>query len=160
MDEKTYLEHEAATLRAATNPWIPGAVFRATPGLQEYLADCILEFANRDLAVGYTGPKSRRTDPATSTGAEVLMKARAGSARIALLEAFGRGYPMNDKDAALHAGLSLQSEYATRCSELRRLGVIEFTGDSEQTSVGMRMTSIITPAGLDVLRRRSMKAAA
>jgi hypothetical protein len=104
------------------------------------------------------GPgQARRTDPGTSKEAAKLITARAGSARIELLEAHGR-HPegLTDEEAARSADLSLRSEYATRCSELMRLGCIRETGETRRSgSSGLsREVRKITPLGLEILEAR------
>lgn len=111
-----------------------------------------------------TGTKARSTDPATAHEASRLVKARSGTARIRLLEAFRNGadveYGLTDEEAALLAGISLTSEYATRCSELRAMGVIEFTGNVRRSRSGMdRATSILTDLGQSVLLARAIREA-
>jgi hypothetical protein len=97
------------------------------------------------------GPgQARASDPPTSHEAAVVALGRKGNARRRLLRSFA-GHPagLTDEEAAAYADLSLRSEYATRCSELRRLGLIEAT---DQTRVGEsgshRMVSRITDSGV------------
>jgi hypothetical protein len=64
--------------------------------------------------------RARRTDPATSQAAGKDAAYRAGSQKALLLTAF-TSHPdgLTDEEAAIIAGVSLTSEYAKRCSELR-----------------------------------------
>lgn len=75
-----------------------------------------------------TQPKARGGDPATSHQAaeEVRLSLRAGSARWKLMQAHARHalHGLTDEEAARDAGLSLTSEYATRCSELTKAGYL------------------------------------
>lgn len=91
--------------------------------------------------------QARGSDPWTAK--EAARMVRPGSQRRALLEAH-RENPrgMTDEEAAAAAGISPGSEYATRCSELVRAGLLEDTGKSREGSSGMaRMVRKITPAG-------------
>jgi hypothetical protein len=65
--------------------------------------------------------QARHTDPATSHAAAASIS--PGKMRTMLLQAFAVGGPMTDESAALLAGLE-GTEYASRCSELRRDGLL------------------------------------
>ncbi len=95
--------------------------------------------------------QARRSDPPTAKDAARLV--RPGSARRRLLEAHLR-HPdgLTDEEAAEKAGLSLHSEYATRCSELMRAGLIADTPLARSGGSGMaRTVRRITPLGEEVL---------
>lgn len=64
--------------------------------------------------------RARRTDPTTSHEAGDQVAYRAGSSKALLMTAFA-SHPdgLTDEEAAIIAGVSLTSEYAKRCSELR-----------------------------------------
>jgi hypothetical protein len=64
--------------------------------------------------------RHRHTDPPTSVEGAASVAYRAGSQKALLLTAF-RSHPdgLTDEEAAKVAGVSLSSEYAKRCSELR-----------------------------------------
>lgn len=96
--------------------------------------------------------QARRSDPATSHTAASLV--RPGSARARLLEAhYGHPAGMTDEEAAQAAGLSMSSEYATRCSELMRAGYLRDTNEARTGSSGMaRVVREITPYGMAVYR--------
>lgn len=111
---------------------------------------------------------SRTTDPATSKQAAGAVKVRAGSQRARLLAAFGKydeGHPnlsaalvgaepgLTDEQAArLAEGVSMSSEYAKRCSELREAGLIAPTGSTRPGVSGAeRIVSRITFEGSRVL---------
>lgn len=72
--------------------------------------------------------KARATDPPTSHAAAEAIRMKAESARWKLLLAHyddwrEHGWSQSglaDEEAAIIAGLSLRSEYASRCSELRK----------------------------------------
>lgn len=101
--------------------------------------------------------QARATDPATSQAAARLIRARATGARVLLLEAFARAGEegLTDEQAAERAGLSLSSEYATRCSELDRAGVVATTPERRPGRAGMeRVVRTITPLGRWVLDER------
>lgn len=104
--------------------------------------------------------QARATDPSTSQIAARLITAKAHTARVRLLEAFGQRGDLTDEQAAGAAGLSLSSEYATRCSELRRAGLVVETGATRLGVAGTpRLVSRITDSGLAVLRARQEAAA-
>lgn len=108
-----------------------------------------------DLDALYGPGQARRVDPPTSKLAAKMVRARATTARVRLLEAFLRNSPLTDEEAAVLAGLSLHSEYATRCSELRRGDLIRVTGGTRQGRSGsQREVSEITEAGIAVMRQR------
>lgn len=124
------------------------------------LAECI---ADRVLAVlpEQDFRKARRTDPQTAVDAAQVVKARATTHRVRLLEAFGRAEPwgtISDEQAAEEAGIDLRSEYATRCSELRSARLIEATEHTVLSRSGQsRITSRITDLGRDVLLTRRLR---
>lgn len=93
----------------------------------------------------------RRSDPATSHEAARLV--RPGSARHALLMAHNEHRDgLTDEEAALIAHLSLTSEYATRCSELARVGLLVDTPMARAGSSGMaRLVRRITLFGIATL---------
>ena len=90
--------------------------------------------------------KVRSSDPETSKKAAQEIGLRANSSRFKLLMAhFSERNGLTDEEAAIHAGLPLTSEYATRCSELERAGLIASmpthrTGSSGQLRVVRRIT--------------------
>lgn len=96
--------------------------------------------------------QARASDPATSHAAARLI--RPGSARSQLLKAhWGRPEGLTDEEAATFAGLRLTSEYATRCSELTRAGLLEDLTDTRAGLSGMaRQVRRITPLGIEVLQ--------
>lgn len=112
---------------------------------------------NDQLSIDLEGPgQARVDDPETSKLAARLATATASSARVRLLEAHG-DHPdgLTDEEAASWAGLSLMSEYATRCSELRRAGCLIDTGDLRTGAAGApRVVRCITRLGLETLRAR------
>lgn len=113
-----------------------------------------------DTLFDLDGPgQARWTDPRTSHDVAQLVRARAGTARIALLEAHARNpQGLTDEQAAMAAGLWLRSEYATRCSELVRLGVLADTDQTERGEAGaLRMVRTITDLGRAVLAERRFR---
>jgi hypothetical protein len=90
--------------------------------------------------------KVRRSDPETSKQAAQEIAIRVNSSRFKLLMAhYSERNGLTDEEAALHAGLPLTSEYATRCSEMERAGLIASmpthrTGSSGQLRVVRRIT--------------------
>lgn len=110
------------------------------------------------------GPgQARRSDPDTSQEAAKLIRAKATTARVLLLEAHARhqwtdvvGPGLTDEQAASAAGLAPTSEYATRCSELMRMGALENTGKTRPGRAGaMRQVRRITAFGRWILDQRS-----
>lgn len=72
--------------------------------------------------------KARLTDPPTSHAAARAIAPKSTSAKGKLLRAhLWHPAGLTDREAAEVAGLDLRSEYATRCSELVRLGLLEDT---------------------------------
>lgn len=109
----------------------------------------------------FNEPKSRRSDPHTSHLAATAISIKAGSQRARLLIAFVEHAPngLTDEEAATAAGISLVSEYATRCSELRNAGLIDVcvTDNGPVTRIGSsgmaRIVSAITDDGLTAAAR-------
>lgn len=129
-----------------------------SPSFRSALTVKIVDDLLAESVEAYDGPKARKTDPHTSLNAANLIAAKGGTHRVLLLEVFGRpGVAMTDEEAAERCGLT-HAEYATRCSELRRMGLIEDTGSTRESSTGQaRMLSIITQAGRDVLLARALR---
>lgn len=103
------------------------------------------------VAVLSMAGQARHSDPETAK--EAALRVRPGSARYRLLEAHSE-HPdgLTDEEAAAVAGLSLTSEYATRCSELVRAGLLKDTSRVRTGSSGMaRLVRQITPEGLDAI---------
>lgn len=95
--------------------------------------------------------KARRSDPETSHKA--AHRVRPGTARYKLLLAHC-AYPqgLTDEEAATAAGLSLMSEYATRCSELRDAGfVIDMVAERRGHAGVGRMVRKVTVAGAQAI---------
>lgn len=103
--------------------------------------------------------QARRSDPVTSH--EAALKVRPGSARAALLQAHVHAPDgLTDEEACEAAGLSLASEYATRCSELMRAGLLRDTTWTRTGSSGMqRLVRTITDEGRRVASSAEAKAA-
>lgn len=101
---------------------------------------------------------SRATDPETSHAA-VPRNITAKNARGRLLCAYWRSVDATDEEAAEWAGISLASEYAKRCSELRDAGYIEPTGVTRSGASGhQRIVCQITVAGRVALQRSELAA--
>lgn len=103
---------------------------------------------------------SRNTDPSTSHAAEVSVRITGDNQRGLLLKAFKAREGDNpddpgltDEEAANRAvGVTLWSEYAKRCSELRDAGLIAQTGETRKGDAGRpRIVSAITEQGRTVL---------
>ena len=96
-------------------------------------------------------PKARASDPATSHDAaeSARLNVRTGSQRRKLLDAFKAApYGLTHEEAAMAAGISLASEYSTRCSELSNAKYLEATGEKRVGSRGLdRAVFRITDAG-------------
>ena len=95
--------------------------------------------------------QARRSDPQTSHDAARLIK--PGSARHALMQAHNDHRDgLTDEEAALIANLALASEYATRCSELSREGLLMDTPMARVGSSGMlRLVRRITFYGIEAI---------
>jgi hypothetical protein len=110
----------------------------------------ILDFidAQQKIQPKFKDPKSRKSDPVTSRLAADGIKMRVNSTRHKLLMAhYSDRNGLTDEEAAVHADLPLTSEYATRCSELERAGLIASmpthrTGSSGQLRVVRRITQL------------------
>jgi len=107
------------------------------------------------------GPGQYRvTDPDTARMAASFVTAKATTARVRLMEAHAL-WPqgLTDEEAADVAGLVLTSEYATRCSELLRMGFLADTGQRRSGRAGAdRMVRAITTAGLNAVMERRTRA--
>lgn len=81
-------------------------------------------------------PMARRNDPWTSKLAGEHAAVRAGSYQARLLEAY-RSHPegLTDEEAGAAAGLG-HVGYWKRCSDLRRKGLIEVTGETRESRAG------------------------
>jgi hypothetical protein len=104
-----------------------------------------------------TSPGVRNADPRTS-GQAVPGVMRRGSQRHLLLRSYAERAPesgLTDEEAMERAvGVNPNSEYATRCSELRNAGWIEDTGEDRKGNSGTpRIVCRITDAGRAELRR-------
>jgi hypothetical protein len=97
--------------------------------------------------------QARATDPPTSHAAAARVK--TGTAKALLLTAhLNHPLGMTDEEAASWAGLAMTSEYATRCSELVRQGLLADTGEERAGASGMaRMVRLITALGRDIAEK-------
>ena len=93
-----------------------------------------------------SGQGDRKVDP------RQLITAKYDSARVQLLGAH-IDYPkgLTDEEAALLCNVSMLSEYATRCSELKRDGLLI---DTSQTRLGRngipRVVRKVSPVGMSI----------
>jgi hypothetical protein len=97
-------------------------------------------------------PTARASDPATSHDAaeSARINVRTGSQRRKLLDAFKEAGDagLTHEQAATAAGISLSSEYSTRCSELSNAKYLEATGEKRVGLRGLdRAVFRITDAG-------------
>jgi hypothetical protein len=133
-----YLEDETRYHQA----WVGDIMF----GVPQELIDLarinsVMELPKYDPKV-----KARTSDPSTSKQAAQDISIRVNSSRFKLLMAhYTDRNGLTDEEAATYAGLPLTSEYATRCSELERAGLIasmptQRTGSSGQLRVVRRIT--------------------
>jgi len=87
---------------------------------------------------GLFAPAARTTDPQTSKRAERDVRPRRGSQALKLLRAYletdGTLGGLTDEQAARYAGLGAGAW--KRCSDLRRAGYIEPTGQTTLSSFG------------------------
>lgn len=132
---------------------LPGSrVFTPPPRRREVPSRSFVDLTEKALeAREFDGPgQARTTDPATSHQAAQSYPLRKGSHRSLLLLAFAQAGDRGatDERAAFVAGLSPRSEYATRCSELKRAGlVVDTTETRPGTSGAQRVVRRITDAG-------------
>jgi len=101
--------------------------------------------------------KARLTDPETSHRAAKQVAPKSGTAKAKLLAAhLANPDGLTDREAAELAGLDLRSEYATRCSELARMGWLTDTATSrpDPDTRTDRMVRRITDLGMEVARGR------
>ena len=109
------------------------------------------------LQVGGGGPKARTSDPETSHAAAdaIVIKAKTQKGQLLLAHysfrmaaGWGSFAGLTDEEAARRAAISLQSEYATRCSEHRNIGLIEETTETRAGEAGVeRLVSRLTELG-------------
>lgn len=128
------------------------------PGWLDVVENALAESGYYIAPIGQAGghPTARSTDPRTSDGTKTY-SLKAGTQRARLLETFGR-WPddgLTDEQAMEKTqGVNPNSEYATRCSELRHAGWIEDTGRDRKGNSGTpRIVSRITEKGQAQLRR-------
>ena len=103
---------------------------------------------------GMTDNKARVSDPQTSKAGAESVKVTAKSQAAKLLMAHYR-HPdgLTDEEAADIAGLNPRSEYRTRCSTLRNMGLLDDTLFTRQSSMGRQnIVRIITPAGKALIK--------
>ena len=121
-----------------------------------------------ELAVVEGTPKARSSDPPTAHAAAAAVKIKATSAKARLLLVhyddhvkWGADHAgWTDEEAAGKAGLSLTSEYATRCSELRKVDppLLVETGHEREGAAGVgRMVSRITDAGIAYVQEHAWR---
>lgn len=123
--------------------------FRAMsgPGFAHFTADDTAETVESKMADAFAPVRAMRealadhgqaraSDPATAQAAARLV--RPGSARARLLKAhLEQPDGLTDEEAATLAGLPLTSEYATRCSELMRAGLLVSASFARTGASGM-----------------------
>jgi hypothetical protein len=100
--------------------------------------------------------KHRTSDPLTSRQADLFAASKSTSARLRIIEAHA-AHPngLTDEEAAMIAGLNMSSEYSTRCSELKRDGILEDTDRTRVGSTGLqRVVRQMTAAGLNYWREQ------
>jgi hypothetical protein len=119
-----------------------------------------LEMARRRQPISFglfdIQPKARASDPATSHNAADAILPRSGTAKARLLEAhYTHPEGLTDREAAEWAGLNLRSEYATRCSELVRSGLLCDTQETrpDPETKAERMVRRITTKGCELMAR-------
>ena len=113
-----------------------------------YCIDC-----NEPFVPTLEGPgQARGSDLRTSQEAAKLV--RPGSTRRKLLRAHSmRPGGLTDEEAAIVAGLRLSSEYATRCSELKRAFLLRDTSITREGRSGAkRVVRQITEFGIRIAK--------
>jgi hypothetical protein len=122
--------------------WVGDVMF----GVPQELIDLAQRHSVMELPKYDPKVKVRRSDPETSRQAAQDISIRVNSSRFKLLMAhYSDRNGLTDEEAATYAGLPLTSEYATRCSEMERAGLIASmpthrTGLSGQLRVVRRIT--------------------
>ena len=86
-----------------------------------------------------------------------LVTAKANTAQVQLLKAhIAHPHGLTDEEAASLSGVSMLSEYATRCSELKRDGVLVDTSKTREGRNGIgRIVRKVTPLGISIWSMRS-----
>lgn len=120
-----------------------------------HLGEKIIRYAGEIPAM----PKARADDLKTSKMAADFVKAKATTARVRLMQAHAANpQGLTDEEAARWAGVSLVSEYATRCSELVRAGLLADTEDTRIGSSGAaRVVRRITDLGVEKMLERGRR---
>jgi len=93
---------------------------------------------------------ARTTDPSTSHAA---IPDNLAEQALTVLRAYANGWALIDHDAYMHAGFSPNARDGQRCSDLRRWGMIERTGERGRTPSGKSAHRCrITAKGLRYLK--------
>lgn len=99
----------------------------------------------------------RDADPVTSVMAAASVTTRAGSQKSVLLVHYAKagGQGLTDEEAGIGTGLhAKRANYWRRCSDLRRLGLIQPTGGWRLSTMGeRRMVCVITESGQQLVDR-------
>jgi len=106
-------------------------------------------------------PLFRSSDPTTSRdGAKHVMIRRTGQLAKLLLCYADSQIGMTDEEAGIRTGMaSIGTGYWKRCSDLRRLGLIEYTGTTRLTSAGTpAMVCTVTAYGIAEAHRLRQEA--
>jgi hypothetical protein len=98
-------------------------------------------------------PLFRNDDPETSKQGGRDVTPRRGSQQALLLAVY-RNRQLTDEEAGYLSGLALRPKccYWKRCSELRHKGLIEWTGETRDSTAGSAMkVCTLTQAGAELL---------
>lgn len=96
-------------------------------------------------------PRARRSDPPTSHDAARTVSLRAGTQATRIAMAYRAHGDLIDDEAGAIAGL-LHAGYWKRCSDLRRAGIIEPTGETRPGRSGeQQRVCRLTPLGVTLL---------
>jgi len=119
------------------------------PLMEAYFADKLLQQSGQH----------RASDKVTARDAASLITAKATTARVQLLLAhYTHPDGLTDEEACALAGLSVMSEFRTRCSELMRSGVIEDLTLTRPSSAGVdNVVRRITETGVRVIHMRQQR---
>lgn len=116
--------------------------------------DALFPMPDGEPPIGRLIP-SRRSDPTTSHAAEKRIRVAANNQRGKLLRAYaGATYGLTDDEAQARAGVSFESCYWKRCSELRDAGFIATTGTTRTGRAGVqRIVCALTASGRQVINQ-------
>jgi len=107
-----------------------------------------------DLFTRWLDDDVRKSDPATSHHAAEDNRPRRMTQATRLLLAYADGWALSDEEAVKKAGLATAGSPWKRCSDLRKAGYIQPTGELVLTAHGSKaQVCIVTEKGVQEIRR-------